>query len=44
VGDKDFHLIFKVEKKKVPKTDAVEVMDKIYVKTARELYFNPLTT
>ena len=44
VGDKDFHLTFKVEKKKVPKTDAVEVIDKIYVKTAKELYFNPLTT
>lgn len=44
VGDKDFHLTLKVEKKKVPKTDAVEVIDKIYVKAAQDTYFNPLTT
>lgn len=44
VGDNDFHLTLKVEKKKGPKTGAVEFIDKIYVKTAQELYFNPLTT
>ncbi|HXJ42643.1 MAG TPA: hypothetical protein VNH18_25405, partial [Bryobacteraceae bacterium] len=44
VGDKDFTLILKVDKKKAPRTEAATELGKTWLKDPGLPYFNPLTT